>query len=207
MLEFFVETSKYNIEIIDKDAIIKNTEYAQKVNELISEKNILQTLFNLYMGEVAIVVTVSLILKYSTNENKKKFLKTILQEESKHVNGFLKLIKLIKKNITQDELESLDVNFKTKTLCFEYFGLYNSYGFFEYCDNGLLKFLQCTKNQLVANFIESITKNKFQQEFNALWKKKFFLYYQELFPNVTESEYNAKIDNSLNLYLKFENDT
>ncbi len=192
LMKFFVKAANYNIELQDE---------TQYLDQLINEKNIIQTLFHFYMGEVNVVVSLSLILRYSTNLDKKNFLKIILQEESKHVNGFLKLIKLVKKNITQDELESLDKFFTTRTFFLEYFGLNDLGRFIEYCNDNLLD-SDPQKTNLAANFIESITKNKFQQEFNTLYKKKLFMYYRVLFPDVTEEEYNLKIDKTLNLFLQ-----
>jgi rubrerythrin len=190
LVEYLFTKCNYKFLKITEENKLTDPVYKNTIKNFCDEKNLLTTMVTFYMGEVQILTTLSLLIKYTTNDDKKNFLKVILQEESKHVNGFLKLMELIKKNINHDELAVLDDFYKNKRpFNFEYFGLLHIKGFFDQCKYHLLK-NQTTKKDLVRKIKESIIQNKFQQEYNQSYNKRFYKYYQVFFPHITEVEYN-----------------
>ena len=168
------------------------------LDEQLSEENLLQSLFVFYIGEVQVLIGIILICKYSNSIEKKNYLKIFAQEESKHVTGFLKIIKTISKNINQTELARIEKNlFKNSFYCYEYMLDFNLPEFFEYCHDNLDK-SDPHKENIETKILDAIVKNNFQKEYLSLVNKRVYQYYRSLFPHVTENEYNKIIENKLN---------
>jgi hypothetical protein len=183
---------------IDFD-FVDNPKWSINLNELLSEENLLQSLFEFYIGEVQVLTGLVLICKYSKNVEKKNYLKTIAQEESKHVTGFLKIIQTVSKNIGKTELEQIDNSFRNSFYNYEYMIDFNLYEFFEYCNSNLDK-SDPQKVNFVENFLHAIVENNFQKEYLAMINKRIYQYYQSLFPHVTENEYEQIVKNKLNRF-------
>lgn len=197
LVEYLFEKCNYNFTKITKDSA-----YEKLINDMVSEKNLLQSMFFANMGECQILTALSLIIRHTANEDKRNYLKIILQEESKHFNGFTKLMKLIRKNITDDEIIQLD-NFyrKENMLHLEYLGTSDIHNFFHYCKKNLLH-CDPQNNNVAGKIWKSIQDNKFQQEHYSLFTRKFYLYYSILFPDVSEIEYNLDTRNMLESMIK-----
>lgn len=183
---------------IDFD-FVDRPKWSINLNELLSEENLLQSLFEFYIGEVQVLTGLVLICKYSKNIEKKTYLKTIAQEESKHVTGFLKIIQTISKNVRETELDQIDHTFRNSVYNYEYMIDFNLYEFFKYCNSNLLN-SDPQKQNIVENFLYAIVENNFQKEYLSMINKRIYQYYQSLFPHVTENEYEQIVKNKLNRF-------
>jgi hypothetical protein len=203
LVEYLFEKCNYNF-----PKIIKDSEYEKLIQDVTSENNLLQTMFSANKGECQILTLLSLILRHTRNEDKKNYLKIILQEESKHFNGFTKIMKLIRKNLTESEIAPLELGphnsyiDNESKLNIEYFGTSNIGQFFYYCKENLFS-CDPQNNNIVQKFWRSISSNQFQREHYSLFNRKFYMYYNVLFPNVSEIEYNTHSARIINSF--FEN--
>jgi len=176
-----------------------NLKYVVDLNHLLSEENLIQSLLDFYVGEVQVLTGLVLICKFSKNIEKKNYLKIIAQEESKHVNGFLKIIQTISKNIDKTELDRIEDSFINSCYFYEYMIDFNLYEFFKYANSNLLD-SDPQKQNIVENFLHAIVENNFQKEYQAMINKRIYQYYQSLFPHVTETEYEQIVKNKCNRF-------
>jgi hypothetical protein len=166
-----------------------------------SEESILIILFYNYICEVIVLGFIVLISKYINNVKKKNLLKIIAQDEARHVHEFFKLIKTIRKNINQIDLDRLDNMFKTVQLHYEYFGIFNLYNFFDYCYYNLDK-SDPQRENLEKKFFNVIANNNFQKEYKSYVNDKIYEYYSFLFPHVSKNEFNEIVENKISMLLK-----
>jgi hypothetical protein len=177
--------------------------WSMDLDKQLNEENLLQTLFEFYIGEVQVLIGLALIFKYSKNIEKKNYLKIVAQEESKHVTGFLKIVQAISKNIDKTELDRIDDSFRNNSYFFyEYMLDFDLHEFFIYCNKNLDK-SDPQKQDIVEKFLDSIIESNFQKEYLSSINKRIYQYYQSLFPHITENEYNEIVQNKLNRF--FEN--
>lgn len=200
LVEYMFEKCNYNFHKITKDAA-----YEKLIQDEVNENNLLRTMFYYNMGECEILTTLSLIIRHTVNEDKKNYLKMLLQEESKHFNGFTKVMRLIRKNITKEEITPLELGpngpyFYKMVYHPEYLGTMNIPRFFNYCKENLLQSDPQNQN-IVQKFWKSIESNQFQQEHYSLFNRKFYMYYNILFPDVSADEYNRNLKTILNSFV------
>jgi hypothetical protein len=184
-----VEKMYPNIEILDLD----NLEYQNSLKQWFDYHGIIPALVTFYIGETVTLSTCSLLYQHSTNQSKKDFLEIFLREESKHLNGFLNLIRDIRPSIPDSQLTDFHTIYTNMfEYDFEYFGLT---GLSNFVNETSQKVNFDTSNLDVEKKIfNKIKQNNWQQKFNKLILYKNFLYYKSLFPDVTQEEFNSIID-------------
>lgn len=210
---FFTKTITEEIQHLDSATFLvkkcgydfSNLEYSEeKLLNDICPAQIIRNLFKYYVIESQGQTMLYLIHKYSSNKAKKRFIKPLLQEESQHTNGFLKIIKMLRNNITDSDLELVNDFITMKyeeNFRYEYFGFYELSDFLKYC-NRALKNKPKAQSNIKKDFLTLIKENKFQQEYHKLISKKVYKCYSVLFPNVTEKNFNMMLENNIKTYVE-----
>lgn len=164
------------------------------MQQSIRSLGLVNSLISFFIGETVTLTTCSFLYQHTKNENKKRFLKIFLNEESKHVNGFSNLMQNIIKNAGEKDLEEARRIYpKFWGFDFDYFGLTGVADMFHSFQQSP-DLAEQQHAQYEQKMFNSVIENPWQQKFNKFIMHKNFLYYNQLFPNSTEDEFNDLIN-------------
>lgn len=176
-----------NYETID----LNDNVYIKNMQQVMDNLGLIPSLIIFFIGETVTLTTCSFLYQHTTNEDKRKFLKIFLNEESKHLNGFNNLIKDLSININDTELvEVKKIYSETFGFDFDYFGI----SMLPQLVDNLQEELNLSDDDsrgLKRQILNNIKNNLWQQKFNQFILHKNFIYFKNLFPNSTEEEFNS----------------
>lgn len=193
-----VEKMYPGYQIID----LTDSSYVKNMQQNIDTLGLMKSLVSFFIGETVTLTTCSFLFQHSQNENKKRFLKIFLSEESKHLNGFNNLMQHIVKNISEAEIEQVRSIYPYFWgYDFDYFGMTKIDIMFDSFQL-MPEFDGLNHAHLRQKIFNNVIENPWQQKFNKFIMHKNFLYYKHLFPNTTEDEFNNLINSK---WIKYQN--
>ena len=133
--------------------------------------------------ETYLLATFSMFYKTTTNENKKLIFKSFLQDESRHVAHFIRLLKQAR--IPKEHIDQADRRIILNILDNSNFELI-----------ALIKYLRdIVKNKdKQSAIINNVYKDIFHQTFKHIYLTKCWQFYNILHPNVSEQDFVKIID-------------
>lgn len=174
-------TSRYNIDYITGDRGFAEHVTDKVSNGLYSTKNNQASLLNhvcpMIIGEAYLFSCYSLFYKLSTNENKKLIFRSLMQDESNHLNHFIKLIeyaRVPRENI--DEIrQELHINIFDHSA-------------FEIREIVPLLNTLVKDPEKRAEIYNNIYQSEHHQAFQDLYYRKIYQFYNILYPEVSEDD-------------------
>ena len=170
-------------EVIDiDDPLVIN-----KMTPTVDNLGLLKSIITYYRGETVTLSSCAQLYKYTTNLDKKEFLKKFIQEESKHTAGFTNLFKLIAEKINLDERTQSGNHYHNIFAHYKYFGHSAVYK---------LESVLTKVNYTVPQVLQHFQHNNWQAEWHQMIIKKNYNFYKEIIPNLTEIQFDTIIESN-----------
>lgn len=132
------------------------------------------------IGETYLLASFNMFYQMSTNPNKQQIFKSLLQDESRHVNHFKNLLKTA--SINKDDADRLKQEI-----------INNIYDSSNFQALDLASFVQDTikLQEKIDIVFQEVYNNPFHQHFRELFLRKVYQFYSVIYPETTEEEFNA----------------
>jgi rubrerythrin len=167
----------------DYQELVANGITKNVMGEAVDNPTLLDQLTAILTIETYLLATFSMFYKATTNENKKLIFKSFLQDESRHVAHFIRLLKQAR--IPKEHIDQADRRIILNILDNSNFELI-----------ALIKYLRdIVKNKdKQSAIINNVYKDTFHQTFKHIYLTKCWQFYNILHPNVSEQDFVKIID-------------